>query len=73
MSGEYKRLSSRIKEDSLSAIYVHCYSHRLNLALQDSCESLKQVRNTLGQINSVYNLISDSSKRNFIYKKLQFE
>ncbi|CAF1108698.1 unnamed protein product, partial [Brachionus calyciflorus] len=42
MSGEYKGLSSRIKEDSPSAIYVHCYAHRLNLALQESCESLKE-------------------------------
>ena len=40
MSGLYKGLATRIKADSDTAIYVHCYAHRLNLALQDACNDI---------------------------------
>ena len=36
MNGIYKGLSTRMKECSPYAIYVHCYGHLLNLALQDT-------------------------------------
>ncbi|CAF0922783.1 unnamed protein product [Brachionus calyciflorus] len=58
MSGEFKGLASRIKADSPGALYVHCYAHRLNLALQDSFNALKAVNDnymvileTLQEIN----------------------
>ena len=36
MSGCEKGLASRVQEVSSLAIYVHCYAHLLNLALQDT-------------------------------------
>ncbi|CAF0946084.1 unnamed protein product [Brachionus calyciflorus] len=73
MSGEFKGLASRIKAVSPGALYFHYYAHRLNLALQDSCEGIKEVRNTLGQINSIYNLIEGSSKPSSIFEKFKLE
>ncbi|CAF1066658.1 unnamed protein product, partial [Brachionus calyciflorus] len=73
MSGEFKGLASRIKADYVTAVYVHCYAHRLNLALQDACKDITEVRNTLGQINSIYNLIEGSTKRHYIFEKLQIK
>ncbi|CAF0835854.1 unnamed protein product [Brachionus calyciflorus] len=66
MNGEFKGLANRVKSVSPTA-----YAHRLTLALQDSCESIKEDRNTLGQTNSIYNLIQGSSKRNLIFEKFQ--
>ncbi|CAF1121600.1 unnamed protein product [Brachionus calyciflorus] len=73
MSGVYKGLASRIKKEALYALYVHCYAHRLNHALQDSCNNIKEVRNLLGQINSIYILFEGSSKRNFIFETMKID
>jgi len=73
MKGEYKGLAASVRLEAPTALYIHCYAHRLNLALQDSCDNIKEVRNTLGQVNSVYNLIEGSSKRNYIFEKFQLE
>ncbi|CAF1068143.1 unnamed protein product, partial [Brachionus calyciflorus] len=42
MNGEYKGLSNRIKLEAPNALYIHCYAHRLNLAMQDSCNNIKE-------------------------------
>ena len=55
MSGVNKGLSARMKECSPLAIYVHCYGHLLNLALQDTLTTVEPLRNTLGTIQSLYN------------------
>ena len=34
MSAIRRGLATRMKEVSLLGVYIHCYSHRLNLALQ---------------------------------------
>ena len=36
MSGAHKGLATRMKECSPLGIYVHCFGHLLNLALQDT-------------------------------------
>ena len=41
MSGHLSRVAKLFKDDVNEAIFMHCYSHRLNLVLQDAC---KQVR-----------------------------
>ena len=72
MSGCNKGVASRMKECSL-ALYVHCYAHRLNLALQDTMTSVEPIRNALGTIQSLYNLIEASQKRHSIFKNIQME
>ena len=72
MSGCNKGVASRMKECSL-ALYVHCYAHRLNLALQDTMTSVEPIRNALGTIQSLYNLIEASQKRHSILKNIQME
>jgi hypothetical protein len=41
MSGVHKGLATRMKECSPLVVYVHCYGHLLNLALQDSMTSIE--------------------------------
>ena len=40
MSSANKGLRVRVKEVSKAAIYTHCYSHRLNIALQDGVTNI---------------------------------
>ncbi|CAF1107795.1 unnamed protein product [Brachionus calyciflorus] len=73
MSGSYKGLSSRIKNLNNKALYVHCYAHKLNLALKGTCSQIIEVRNCIGIVNSIYNLIDGSAKRHNIFKNIQNE
>ena len=62
ISGVNKGLSARMKVLSPLAIYVHCYGHLLNLALQDTLTTVEPLRNTLGTIQSLYNFLEASPK-----------
>ena len=46
------------KSDECSSlcIYVHCYRHVLNLALQDTMTQIEPLRNVLDSIQALYNL-----------------
>ena len=62
MSGYKKGVASRIQEVAAFAIYVHCYAHLLNLALQDTLEHNRVLKNSLGMLQSLYNFFN-SPKR----------
>ena len=46
MKGLHKGLATLMKKTSPLALYVHCYGHLLNLAIQDTME-VEQLRNAL--------------------------
>ena len=71
MSGVNKGLSARMKECSPLAIYVHCYGHLLNLALQDTMTTVEPLRNTLGTIQSLYNFLEASPKRHALFGDIE--
>ena len=74
MSGVNKGLSARMKECSPPlAVYVHCYGHLLNLALQDAMTTVEPMRNTLGTIQSVYNFLEASPKRHALFGDIETE
>ena len=73
MSGVNKGLSARMKECSPLAIYVHCYGHLLNLALQDTLTTVEPLRNTLGTIQSLYNFLEASPKRHALFRDIETE
>ena len=50
------------------AIYTHCYSHRLNLAICNSC-SVPLVRNALGQIKELSYFFNLSQGRQMLLEK----
>lgn len=63
MSGKFQGLATRIKEVAPKAIYIHCYAHRLNLAVEASCSHFVVVRDTLYIAQSLYKFIEGSTKR----------
>ena len=67
MSGINKGVATRLQEDCPLALYVHCYGHRLNLAIQSSLTGVLPLKNSLGVIQSLYNFIEASPKRHSIF------
>ena len=63
MSGIHGGLATLLKETSPLQIYVHCYAHRLNLALEGSLSLGSNLKNALDTIQSLYNFIDGSAKR----------
>lgn len=45
MRGKYSGLAARVKELEPRAIYIHCHAHLLNLTLQTSLSSIREIRN----------------------------
>ena len=70
MSGVHRGLATRMKETSPLAIYVHCYGHLLNLALQDTMTHVEVLRNALGTVQSLYNFIEASPKRHNMFANI---
>ena len=67
MSGVQKGLASRMKDCSPRSVYVHCYGHLLNLAIQDTMADIEPMRNALGVIQSLYNFLEASPKRHAVF------
>ncbi|XP_062521025.1 zinc finger MYM-type protein 1-like [Corticium candelabrum] len=71
MCGKHSGLATRLQEVEKKAGYVHCHAHRLNLSLQNSCENVTDVRNVLGAVSSLYNLLEGSAKRHEKFQDVQ--
>ena len=62
-----------MKETSGLSIYVHCYVHRLNLALEGSFFLVPNLKNALGRIQSLYYFIGRVAKRIAFFKDIEVE
>lgn len=62
MNGNFNGVQAIIREKYPEAIYVHCSSHSLNLALGHSCQ-IQPIRNAIGIIKSIGNFFKSSAKR----------
>lgn len=71
MKGQYSGVATRIRQLSPNAVYIHCHSHLLNLSLQNCCNTIKPIRNCLGQVNAIYNFLQASPKRHAVVAEKQ--
>ncbi|XP_028966491.1 zinc finger MYM-type protein 1-like [Galendromus occidentalis] len=62
MSGQYKGVQAQIKAEVPKALYFHCASHCLNLALVHSSE-IVSIRLAAGVVGSTCNFFTSSSAR----------
>ncbi|GBO39560.1 hypothetical protein AVEN_21457-1 [Araneus ventricosus] len=67
MSGCFNGVQAVIKETNLAALYVHCSSHSLNLALMHA-SNVPAIRNCLGTVKSVIKFLKKSAKRMDIFR-----
>ena len=61
-AGKDKGLQAQIRGVNPKALYTHCESHRLNLAVAASCKE-QQVRNVIEQIKEISNFFNFSVPR----------
>ena len=75
MSGRLSGVQARISAQYPKAIYmyVHCFCHSLNLAVQDSSRHIQLVRNTLNVTQELSNLIHFSAKRQALLERMQHD
>ncbi|KAK6191009.1 hypothetical protein SNE40_002759 [Patella caerulea] len=73
MNGIHRGLATRMKECSPLAIYIHCFGHLLNLAIQDTMTDVPCLRNALGTIQSLYNFIEGSPKRHAVFLDIKLD
>ena len=71
MRGKYSGLASRIQKGEHRALYVHCHAHQLNLVLADACKNIREVRNALGTVSTLYSFIEGSAKRHHLFHEIQ--
>jgi len=62
MSGVQKGVAARMQGIVPEAVYVHCYAHRLHLALQDTLEANIVLRIALGVVQSLHHFFSLTKK-----------
>ena len=62
-----------MKECSPRGIYVHCYGHLLNLALQDTMSEVEPLKNALGTIQSLHNFLEASPKRHALFSDIKVD
>lgn len=69
MSGRFHGVKARIIEKQPAAIYVHCFNHSLNLAVQDALKSQTLIRDTLNTVHEIATLLRSSPKRMGIFRE----
>ena len=73
MSGYLSGVQVRISAQYPKAIYIHCFCHSLNLAVQDSSRHIQLVRHTLVVTQELSNFIHFSSKRQVLLERMQHD
>ena len=73
MSGCDAGLQTLMKEFLPFSLYVYCYPHRLNLALNDSLSSVKCLRDGLGTVEKLYVFIGGSAKLTSTFKDIELD
>jgi len=68
MSGKFNGCAAKFQESYPQAMYIHCASHSLNLALTHAC-TVPDIKNCLGTMNKVIVFFRSSSKRQNILKE----
>lgn len=62
MAGKHIGAAKLVQNSYPKAIYVHCASHRLNLAVASACQ-LQTIRNMMGTVKTVADFFNNSPKR----------
>ena len=73
MMGHLTGDATQLLKEEPKALQVHCLAHCLNLCLQYVAKSSKIVRDTLGLITEIMQLIKFSPKRSVVFSKYKDE
>ena len=73
MSGNKNGVAKQIREIEPRALYTHCYGHVLNLAVKDSVDENKLLKDALDMAHEIVKVIKNSPKKEAIFKRKQIE
>jgi hypothetical protein len=62
MAGELNGLQKKIKSVASQALFSHCYVHKLNLVLQDSCTQIRECRIFFSNVSGFSAFFTKSTK-----------
>ena len=62
MAGSVNGVAARIQSLCPLALYIHCFSHKLNLVIVDACQ-VQAIRNAMGVMSKVALFFKNSPKR----------
>lgn len=68
MAGRFNGVQALIRQEQPLAMYLHCLSHCLNLAISKSCE-VSEIRNMMGILGRVCSFFSCSAKRVLVFQQ----
>ncbi len=71
MRGARSGVAKRIMEDEPRAVYIHCYGHSINLAVNDAIKLSLPIRKALEVTYEVTKLIKYSPKREGVFRELK--
>ncbi|KAL5807740.1 hypothetical protein ACOSQ3_028431 [Xanthoceras sorbifolium] len=71
MRGEWNGLQALFLKDCSSAYYIHCFAHRLQLALVAVAREVHDIWLFCSKLNSIINFVSASSKRHSELKSIR--
>ncbi|XP_077006482.1 zinc finger MYM-type protein 1 isoform X2 [Tamandua tetradactyla] len=57
LKGKFNKIATEFKKEEPRALYIHCYSHFLDLAVIRFCEEVKELRSTLSTLTSLFNIM----------------
>ena len=70
MKGSFKGVQAVIRRKYPTALYVHCCSHSLNLALGHACE-VHHIRQCIGLVKKVGNYFRSAKKTNILTENIK--
>lgn len=73
MMGYLSGVATQLRKEEPTVIPVHCFAHCLNLCLQEAAKVCTIVRDSLGLIGEISQLINYSPKCSFIFSKCKDE
>ena len=71
LSGRLSGVQARISREYPKALYIHCFCHSLNLAIQDSSRKIDIICHTLDTVLELSNLIRYSAKRKALLERIR--
>ncbi|XP_075489445.1 uncharacterized protein LOC142528284 [Primulina tabacum] len=71
MRGEWNGLQALFLKDSSHAYYIHCFAHRLQLALVAVSKEVHDVWRFFSTLTSAINFVGSSAKRHFQLKSIR--
>lgn len=70
MSGRFNGVQAHIRNDHPMALYMHCTSHCLNLAISYSC-NVADIRNSMGIMQSVCKFFGYPKRQNILQEYIK--